>query len=233
VGHLARKAATATLIFTFSEALIGAALVLFELVAHDRSAARAFSISLHLLNTLILLASITLCIRSSKVSERRLSIPRELVPWFFASYISFAGLAVTGALNALGDTLFKSTSLAAGMAQDFAPGSHFLVKLRIAHPSLAIGTATLLFLFAEQCESLSPDTRRWAKLTQAGVFLQLALGALNLAMLAPNSMQLVHLLVADLVWVSLVMLGVSALETRSVEIFTGFGEPSIGSQALS
>src|SRR6185312_14033701 len=56
-GHRVRRGAWVTASLMVVEALIGAALVLFELVAHDASMKRALSISLHLVNTFLLLAS--------------------------------------------------------------------------------------------------------------------------------------------------------------------------------
>src|SRR5919197_2484990 len=58
--HPARSAAVWCLIFMLLEAAIGAGLVLFQLVAHDPSIARAYAMSAHLVNTFLLLAAITL-----------------------------------------------------------------------------------------------------------------------------------------------------------------------------
>ena len=55
-----RLAAALSLVFMFGEALLGAGLVLFELVAHNDSLTRAFSLGAHLLNTFLLLWVITL-----------------------------------------------------------------------------------------------------------------------------------------------------------------------------
>ncbi|MDR3606132.1 MAG: COX15/CtaA family protein [Oligoflexia bacterium] len=221
-GHLARNASGATLAFTLSEAIVGAGLVLFALVAHDQSAARAFSISIHLVNTLILLACLTLAYRWSHIKpddrNTRLSMPAKLGPWLIGSLVSLTLLGITGALTALGDTLFKSKSLSAGMAQDFAKGSHFLIKLRILHPALAVVTAALLLLLPEICERTQPGLTRLhrpAKILQALVLVQLAFGALNLTFLAPTWMQLTHLLLADTVWICLVLLAASAFETTA------------------
>ena len=44
-------------------------------------------------------------------------------------------------------------------------------------------------------------------------FLQLTLGAVNLSLLAPVWMQLIHLLAADIVWISVVVLALEAGRT--------------------
>ena len=53
--HLARAGATAVLILTLNEALLGALLVLLGHTARDMSPARAVYLGLHLTNTLLLL----------------------------------------------------------------------------------------------------------------------------------------------------------------------------------
>ncbi len=60
VGHPTRGAAAASLAFMISEALLGAGLVLFELVAGNTSLFRAGMAAAHLLNTFALVASMTL-----------------------------------------------------------------------------------------------------------------------------------------------------------------------------
>src|SRR5690606_23048309 len=123
-------------------------------------------------------------------------------------------LGVTGALTALGDTLFRATSLRHGMAQDFAEGSHFLLKLRILHPVLAVLMAAALFVFSEfsQRYADSEQTRKWSRLLQISLIAQMAIGMANLALLAPVSLQIVHLLFADATWISLIMLCSATLE---------------------
>src|SRR5215469_8696256 len=59
-GHLARSAATATVVFTLVEAILGALLVKLGLTAQSQSPLRAPYLALHLTNTLLLLAAITL-----------------------------------------------------------------------------------------------------------------------------------------------------------------------------
>jgi heme A synthase len=59
-GHIVRRGGVLTLVFVITEALFGAVLVLLDLVAHNASSTRAFSMSLHLINTLVLVGVITL-----------------------------------------------------------------------------------------------------------------------------------------------------------------------------
>src|SRR5579871_6408962 len=59
-GHAARFGVVLSTVFMVTEALIGAALVKFGLVVNDASPARAAVLSLHLANTMTLLACLTL-----------------------------------------------------------------------------------------------------------------------------------------------------------------------------
>jgi cytochrome c oxidase assembly protein subunit 15 len=214
-GSLVRKGALAVLGFTLVEALIGAGLVLLRYVEHDQSVGRVVSICLHLTNTFLLLAAQALTAAwstprfASLLLREGPSAPSRKVRWLsWGSLATTTLLGITGAIAALGDTLFKSTSLAHGIAQDFAPASHFLLKLRVIHPFLAVGAAALLFYFAEVVSERAPAGALVRKLSTALkglVAFQLALGAVNLLLLAPTGLQLAHLLVAECLWVALVL----------------------------
>jgi len=222
IKHPARTAANWTFGLTISEALVGAALVLLALVEHDQSVRRAVSISIHLVNTLFLLAALSLTVRYSfgyaAPFKRWQEKPKR---WFITALVAMLLLGTTGALTALGDTLFQSTSLASGFAKDFASDSHFLVKLRVFHPAMAVVTAIVLYLFsefsvrwAESSQAPAADTKKWARALQGLVLIQMVIGGTNLLLLAPIGLQMVHLLLADLVWISLIMLS-SAVLTQS------------------
>jgi heme A synthase len=215
-GSRVRKASWGVLGFTLSEALIGAGLVLFSYVEHDRSIGRVVSICLHLSNTFMLLAALSLTAWWSTYPATlrpRTQAPAKLrrLSWLALALTTFLG--VTGAITALGDTLFQSTSLASGLAQDFHPASHFILRLRAIHPFLAVVTAGLLFFFAELAietaevhgSSAQSLVRKLSNLLKGLVAFQLGLGALNLLWLAPTSLQLAHLFVAESLWVALVL----------------------------
>ena len=117
-------------------------------------------------------------------------------------------LAASGAVNALGDTLFPSESLAEGIRQDRSSTAHIFIKLRIWHPTLAVLTGVLCIVLAGECRQAlgRPEVSRWASRLQGLVGLQLAFGFLNLILLAPVWAQIIHLLLADLLWIALVFL---------------------------
>ena len=83
-GHIVRKGAGLSLIFILTEALIGAGLVLLGLVATNSSFTRAFSMILHLTNTFVLLAclSLTAAWASGLPAPRKEGAPKGLSPAF-------------------------------------------------------------------------------------------------------------------------------------------------------
>ena len=207
-GHIQRKLALWSLFFVITEGLIGAGLVLFELVADDTSMARVYSIVLHLINTFILLAVMSLVsFRASGIQIPR--IPRDRRRWMgLGLLLTLVLIGATGAVTALGDTLFKPDSLADGLSRKFASDAHLLEQLRIVHPAVAVMSWLLLVYITMHIRAVANDlrTRTAAEWVMGLYVLQLVLGLVNVLLLAPVWMQLVHLAFADLLWVSTLLL---------------------------
>jgi heme A synthase len=213
-AHRVRGAALLSLVFILAEALIGAGLVLLELVADNDSVARAYWMVGHLLNTFVLVAVLTLTAwYASGGPAVRVRGAGPLAWAIVAAMLAFLAVGATGAIAALGDTLFPSASLAQGLRDSFSDQSHPLIRLRKIHPLLAIATGAgivALGRFASRIRP-SPTVRRAALFLGALYGAQLVVGLANVAMLAPVTLQLVHLLLADLVWIALVVLAAAAL----------------------
>ncbi len=206
-GHRVRKTATFAVAFLIVEILLGAGLVLLRYVEANASIGRAIYLSLHLINTQFLLAMLALTAWYSRDSA---PLAGRRSPSLAATLPIALLVSVTGAITALGDTLFPATSLSEGMRQDLSTTAHFLLRLRIFHPALAILAATFFAVTAIRILRSNPGHRvqqlAFAVLLLTGA--QLGAGAMNLALLAPIWMQLFHLLLANLVWMSLVLLTV-------------------------
>jgi heme A synthase len=219
--HPVRLGATLSALFLVTEALIGAALVLFQHVAKNASVWRAYSLSTHLINTLTLLACLTLTAWwSTERPAPSTSLPRRRSVWMAGvSLASVVVLGVSGAITALGDTLFPASSLAAGLAQDLDPAANIFLRLRLFHPLIAAAVGAWLLFYAVSAASRRPDVgrRAWSLIALLGA--QIAAGLLNLLLLAPVWMQIVHLLLADLLWITLVLLCAATLKLhpRAVE----------------
>jgi cytochrome c oxidase assembly protein subunit 15 len=219
-GHQVRRWATISLIFMLIEAAIGAGIVLLELVADNASATRAFYVGGHLVNTLLLVGAITTTLwwaafakasadpRTRGPADPHPRTPAPSHPRTLPLSLCLIGMLVvasTGAVVALGDTLFPHASLAEGIAADFDPTSHFLIRLRIWHPIAAVVLAAGLLWLAW----VSPvfQTARQAmprRLVIGAVLTQSALGVVNLLLLAPLPLQMAHLLFSNLLWIPLV-----------------------------
>ncbi len=115
-------------------------------------------------------------------------------------------IATTGAVAALGNTLFPVRTLAEGLQQDFSPTSHFLLRLRVLHPILGVGVGVLVAVLA----ALTAFRSGAQHVVLSLVILQVFCGFANLLLLAPVWLQLVHLLLADSLWIAVVLLASAA-----------------------
>jgi heme A synthase len=216
-SHRARWWAGLATVLLAIEALLGAGLVLFDYVAHNASIGRGFYLAAHLANTQLLLGALTM---TAWTATRGKALLRAAVPGSLQVALPLAiVLSMTGAVAALGDTLFPAPSFVAGLAQEFAPATHFLLRLRMAHPPLAILLGLFLLYAASSVVRVRPSApvKRTAAAVAVLVLAQLLAGALNVALAAPVSMQLVHLLLANLLWIALVLMTAhaAAAEQRS------------------
>ncbi len=209
-GHLARVATVAAVVFTVIEAALGAFLVKLGLTAQSRSPLRAPYLALHLTNTLLLLAALTL---TAHLLSRRTGYLRNRVRvaalfGAVASIIVVLIVGVTGSLAALGDTLYPESSLGAALAEDFSATSGWLVRWRWTHPTVAfVASIFLIWLLVRAAQrSMHWDNRGLSALVLILLAAQYALGVLDVAFLAPVWLQIAHLLGADLLWVALVVL---------------------------
>jgi cytochrome c oxidase assembly protein subunit 15 len=212
-GHPARRAAGLALVFVAVEAAIGAGIVLLQLVEHNASALRAGYVALHLGNTMLLTGALTATAWSAQ--PRAAGWPEEhrvrWSRWLSVGLVAMLFVSAAGAVVALGDTLFPQATLAAGLAADFDPASHALIRLRVWHPVLAVATSAYLIGVVSWSDALkAPALRQPARLLIAFIAGQLVLGAVNLLALAPLTVQMAHLLVSNLLWVALVWIWLTA-----------------------
>ena len=217
-GHAVRRWAACSLGFIVIEAGIGAGLVLLELVGANSSLARAGYLAAHLLNTFLLLGALTLTIQPS---APRIPPPASRRPtatgWLVTGLALLLVVGISGGIAALGDTLFPAGSLREGFRADLDPNSHVLLRLRGWHPLFALVAAVYLGLLTWRLARGSSALKHsgWTRAVPAVLVLQLGAGLLNLVLLAPVALQLGHLLLADLLWISVV--GFSATVLSAAE----------------
>jgi heme A synthase len=212
-GHIVRRGAAWSGVLIVTEALIGAGLVLLEYVAQDASAARAWWVGGHLFNTFLLIAALALTAWwASGAAAPRLRGQGRVGVLLYGALAGVLLLGVSGAITALGDTLFPAATLAEGKAMTFSPTAHAFVRLRIWHPTLAVVVGALVATAAVvAARRRLPHVRTLAAALVVLWLAQLALGLVNVYLLAPVPVQLAHLLLSDLIWIALVLLTASAL----------------------
>lgn len=205
-GDWARYTSLAAILLLFNEALLGALLVLFEHVGQDRSPGRVFFLCMHFGNTLVLLAALALTAQWLSKDHHHFSVVKkraDIVAVLFGLLATIC-IGITGAVAALGDTLFPAVSLRASFIQDFS-SKNVLLRLRFLHPvAAAIGAMYVVWIILKN--SKTPGRPRNQAIALAAVLMgQIALGILNVMLLAPVWLQIVHLCVAELFWVLVVL----------------------------
>lgn len=214
ISHPARKYALLTFIFTITEALLGAKLVLFGLVTDNDSAFRAIVMAAHLLNSLALMSFVALTSDFAQIPKwqkrEKPILPLSISAKYFLMIliIGFALIGTSGAIAALSTTLFPSESLIAGILNDFSDQAHFLVKLRIFHPLL--GTLIGLFVAYVGYQSwlntkYDLEVRKKAKNLAIMSASAVVIGYVTLITLSPIPLKIVHLSLAHGMWFCLVI----------------------------
>ncbi|MGB1012747.1 MAG: COX15/CtaA family protein [Nannocystaceae bacterium] len=211
-GHLARLTAWLTLLFTISEALVGARLVLLGLVADNDSVDRAIWMAIHLINTSFLTGSLAACCWSSGQTQSPRRVDKRTFWISIGALVGLGVVGVSGAVTALGDTLYPVLEGGAGLvervANDQALGAHFLQKVRILHPMIAVGVGALLLGASQILAGWYPskNVEALARWVSYGVVLQITAGVVNIMLSAPGWMQIIHLLCGTMLWIGVVLL---------------------------
>ncbi len=211
--HLIRRAATVSGFFLVIEALLGASLVLNGWVDDDISIARMIVVPLHLANTFMLLGALAVTAWwGSGFSPPATKGKESSILWLWIGSVVLLILGGTGALNALADTIFPASSVAEGIAQEFGPTAPFLLRLRIVHPMVAVVGGLLVgWIAADTARFGSTRTKRLAAAVSITVLSQFFVGMANILFLTPLSIQVLHLMVADFLWLGFVLFSVSWL----------------------
>lgn len=219
-GHPIRLTAALSFVFIITEVLVGAGLVLTGNTAEALTAARPFWAVGHLINTFALLAFLTLTAWHADGPRKRFANRSpKAVALIVVGAIAILLVGTSGSVAALGSMLFPSESLVEGISKDFSAASNILIRLRLSHPILSILTSVYLLFVAGWLKAQSaPDAKvaRWSNILSIVVMVQVAFGAATLLTLAPIIMQVGHLLLADILWISSVLLAANFLSKPDV-----------------
>lgn len=224
-GHAVLRATLVASFFMLVEALIGAMLVRLELVGSNASTARAIVMPLHLVSTSILTGALAVAFWWARPPAANASHP-VLEPAARKSALrllafGLAGLLIVsgfGALTALGDTLYPVPASGISERLRGITGSHSLERLRVLHPVLAVLLAVFLLASVPRLrDPLYPlAARKLAGATCLLVGAQMLAGGINVLLSAPGWMQVLHLLLACLLWLSMVVLVLEIWAPRTI-----------------
>ncbi len=205
-GRLLRCALGWVGAFFLGEVVIGAILVVAGWVDTDASIGRVIMVPLHLVNTFFLVAAVALVVHVANGGawprfDRRRRADRVGLAMLGAMLL----VAASGGLNALADTLYPADTLVDGLRAEFGSDAPFLVRLRVLHPVIAIaGGLGVVMALRSAAFDQAGEVRTLANAAFVVVAVEAMIGLVNVILLTPVEIQLVHLLVADVLWVLVV-----------------------------
>jgi heme A synthase len=211
-GHVVRRAAVLAFAMILVEALIGALLVKLRLVENDASFGRILVLPLHLISTALLTAALTWCAYfAGRGSFERAPLPAAAKALLLCAGFGILLVSATGAITALGDTVYpaQASGFAARLQEDQGASANVLQRMRGIHPFLALGVAAFVAYAAALLpayRATSASVKRASQALAGAVCLQVLAGVVNIGFSAPGEMQVVHLLFANLTWISLIFL---------------------------
>jgi len=218
-GHPARWAAFAALGLMIVEIAIGARLVLLNLVGSNMSFDRVVVMPAHLVTTSLLIGSLSAASyfssdarlgREPHLSRLAAARLKSALVWAVAAGLCLLLVSMTGAITALGDTVYPVQGQGAleHLQNDQAVGGNLLGKLRVVHPLLALLGVAGLWIAAGRAREASTalPVQRLAFALYAGGGLALLIGATNIWLAAPGYVQVTHLFMACLLWLGIVLL---------------------------
>lgn len=213
-GHALRQGAMLSLIFVLIEAAIGAGLVLLQLVENNATPFRAIAVGAHLFNTFLLISVMTYTAwfaARGYAMRFKIRIAGKPALLIISGLFLYGLVGGTGAITALGDTLFPVSAV--GSVTQMTSASHFLVKLRVIHPILAVTVSFFILWLAAFIRNAGalPHVHKISYWLQTGVILQMIGGMFNILLAAPTWLQLAHLLMADLVLILFVIIALESL----------------------
>ncbi len=212
------KTAAVTFVLVLIEGLLGAGLVLTGNTAENLTAARPFWMGAHLITTIVLLTFLTLTAWFASGGERlRFDIAGKAKVLMIGGVVAFLLIGVTGSIAALTNLLFPSNSIGEGIAKDFSESSNILLRLRVFHPVVSVLAGAYLIFLAGRLKKMRsdvPEVVYWSKGMIILVLVQIGFGTLTLLLLGPIVMQVGHLLLADLIWISNVLLSANFLARK-------------------
>lgn len=210
-GHPAKKMAVGFLVMTLFEGLVGRHLVVKGLVTDKDTVERAMWMMAHVLSIFLLLGfNVGAALSTSGI--RPVTLKKQgVVGWLLGfGFVGTFLLGISGAISAFGHQVRPDVE---GLSERLQAGAFWASKLAIAHPIGSASIGLFMFLMCGLVQHLRPDpfVKRASRTVITLLAVQMGIGALNILLNAPIVMQMIHLVLADLNWISLVVLAVAAL----------------------
>jgi heme A synthase len=206
-GTIVRTTVNLLTFFVVFEAAIGAVIVLYEWVGLNSSLPRIIAVPIHLVNTFGLLACYAALY---KVLLNNFKNIKQLWDRRFV-FVAFLFLlsGATGSITALADVLFPSASFYEGLMEDFDRTSELLTRLRILHPLVATGLSVALII---ESRKIQKDYKIDVKFLQLLVIVAVTLGVLNVLSNIVLLLSILHLAIADLLWISYIYVSMDKIK---------------------
>lgn len=218
-NNLLLKMSILSLIFIIIEGVVGGLLVLTGNTAANWTPTRPFWMAAHLVNTFTLIAvlALTAWFASGGKSFSLLKAERKTLILLALAVVGIFIVGMSGSIAALSSMLFPSSTLSEGIAKDFSASSHYILRLRFFHPLLSVLLGVFLIFLAGWLKKQSigdGSTLRWANILSGLILVQFVSGAVLILLLTPIIMQLIHLILADFVWIAFVLMSASYLALK-------------------
>ena len=209
------RMAIASLTFIVIEGVLGGLLVLTGNTAANWTPTRPFWMAAHLINTFTLIAVLSLTAWFAGGGKPfNFNTSRKYLLMLTVAVAGIFLIGMSGSVAALSSMLYPSSTLSEGIAKDFSSTSHIILRLRVFHPILSISVGVFLVFLAGWFKAQAKEkasVARWSNVLSILVLIQFASGAITLLTLAPIVMQIIHLFLADAVWIAFVLLTASFL----------------------
>ena len=210
-GHPVKKLAIGFLVMTLFEGLVGRHLVVKGLVTDKDTVERAMWMMAHVLSIFLLLGcNVGAALATSGIRPIQLR-NQGVVGWLLGfGFVGTFLLGISGAISAFGHQVRPDVE---GLSERLQAGAFWASKLAVAHPIGSASIGLFIFLMCGLIQHLRPDpfVKNACRTVIALLAVQMAIGLLNIFLSAPIFMQMIHLVVADLNWISIVVLAFAAL----------------------
>jgi len=203
-SHPVTRAAVIAFGFLLFESVLGAALVLFGWVEQDASIGRLVAVPIHLMNTFALIAAYALVAwRAAGRADFSIANAGHRGRVLVVGAGILVLIAAIGSLNALADTLFPAESIVSAVTEEFGSTAPILLQIRVLHPIVAIGGSIgIVFIIRYLDVGMSRSTRKRGWIIVSIIGFQSVVGLVNIALLTPVEIQVIHLVIADLLWIA-------------------------------